>query len=165
MSDGEPTGMAEDCVSVSMQPAAQQVSAEEEEKDEAAESGHTDDEEDMDDINHAALPKKAVRPNTPTSRPQKADIWNHVRRIAKHDVPDRAMKIDCTHVCVYPLEEGENGEKRYCNTPLKTFPCLQGQGRSMEHIGCTRTFQEEPRRFFCGAQAATMSPKTAGTER
>jgi hypothetical protein len=30
------------------------------------------------------------------------------------------MKIDCTHVCVYPLEEeGENGEKRYCNTPLK----------------------------------------------
>ena len=105
MADGEPTGMAEDCVSVSMQPAAQQVSAEEEEKDEAAESGHTDDEEDMDDINHAALPKEAVRPNTPTSRPQKADIWNHVRRIAKHDVPDRAMKIDCTHVCVYPLED------------------------------------------------------------
>ena len=118
MADGEPTGLGEVSVSASMLPAAQQVSAEEEEKDEAAESGHTDDEEDMDDINHAALPKKAVRPNTPTSRPQKADIWNHVRRIAKHDVPDRAMKIDCTHVCVYPLEEGENGEKRYCNTPL-----------------------------------------------
>ena len=121
MADGEPTGLGEVSVSASMLPAAQQVSAEEEEKDEAAESGHTDDEEDMDDINHAALPKEAVRPNTPTSRPQKADIWNHVRRIAKHDVPDRAMKIDCTHVCVYPLEEGENGEKRYCNTPLKLF--------------------------------------------
>ena len=75
----------------------------------------------MDDINHVALPKEAVRPNTPTSRPQKEDIWNHVRRITKHDVPDRGMKIDCTHVCVYPLEEGENGEKRYCNTPLNLF--------------------------------------------
>ena len=105
MADGEPTGLGEVSVSASMLPAAQQVSAEEEEKDEAAESGHTDDEEDMDDINHAALPKEAVRPNTPTSRPQKADIWSHVRRIAKHDVPDRAMKIDCTHVCVYPLED------------------------------------------------------------
>ena len=35
MADGEPTGLAEDCVSVSMLPAAQQVSAEEEEKDES----------------------------------------------------------------------------------------------------------------------------------
>ena len=81
MADGEPTGLGEVSVSASMLPGAQEVSAEEEEKDEAAESGHTDDEEDMDDINHAALPKEAVRPNTPTSRPQKADIWNHVRRI------------------------------------------------------------------------------------
>jgi hypothetical protein len=58
------------------------------------ESGNSDDEEDMDDINHAALSKEAVRPNSPTMRPQTADIWKHVRRIAKHDVPDRAMKSE-----------------------------------------------------------------------
>ena len=78
------------------------------------------DDEDMDDINHTALPKEVVRPNTPTVRPQTADIWKHVSRIAKHDVPDRAMKTECTHVCVYRLDD-EDGEKRYCNTPLKLF--------------------------------------------
>jgi uncharacterized DUF497 family protein len=74
----------------------------------------------MEDINHTALPKEVVRPNTPTVRPQTADIWKHVSRIAKHDVPDRAMKTECTHVCVYRLDD-EDGEKRYCNTPLKLF--------------------------------------------
>ena len=119
MVDGEPTGLGEVSVSVSMLPAAQAVSDEEEENDEDEQAGHSDDEEEVDDVNHVALPKEAVRANSPTQRPQTVDIWNHVRRIAKHDVPDRA--IDCTHVCVYPLEEGENGEKRYCNTPLKLF--------------------------------------------
>jgi hypothetical protein len=100
---------------------ALEVSEEEEEKDEDVESGNSDDDEDMDDINHTALPKEAVRPNSPTMRPQTADIWKHVIRIAKHDVPDRAMKTECTHVCVYRLDDGEDGEKRYCNTSLKFF--------------------------------------------
>jgi HD-GYP domain-containing protein (c-di-GMP phosphodiesterase class II) len=118
MTDGEPTGFGEVSVSAS---AALEVSEEEEDKDEDAELGNSDDEEDMDDINHAALPKETVRPNSPTMRPQTEDIWKQVSRIAKHDVPDHAMKTECTHVCVYRLEDGENGEKRYCNTPLKLF--------------------------------------------
>ena len=41
MADGEPTDLGEVSVSSSMLPAAQEVSAEEEEKDEETESGHT----------------------------------------------------------------------------------------------------------------------------
>ena len=72
MADGEPTGFGEVSVSAS---AALEVSEEEEDKDEDAELGNSDDEEDMDDINHAALPKETVRPNSPTMRPQTVDIW------------------------------------------------------------------------------------------
>ena len=121
MADGEPTGLGEVSVSVSMLPAAQAVSDEEEENDEDEQAGHSDDEEEVDDVNHAALPKEAVRANSPTQRPQTVDIWKHVRRIAKHDVPDRGIQSECTHVCVYRLDDGEDGEKRYCNTPLKLF--------------------------------------------
>ena len=39
------------------------ISTEEEESDEHEESGHTDDEEDVNDINHAALPKEAQSPD------------------------------------------------------------------------------------------------------
>ena len=115
MADGEHTGFPQ--VSA---PASAAVHEEEEENNEDEEAGNSDDDEDMDDINHTALPKEVVRPNTPTMRPQTADIWKHVSRIAKHDVPDRAMKTECTHVCVYRLDD-EDGEKRYCNTPLKLF--------------------------------------------
>jgi HD-GYP domain-containing protein (c-di-GMP phosphodiesterase class II) len=118
MTDGEPTGFGEVSVSTSE---TLEVSEEEEDKDEDTELGNSDDEEDMDDINHAALPKETVRPNSPTMRPQTVDIWKQVRCIVKHDVSDHAMKTECTHVCVYRLEDGENGEKRYCNTPLKLF--------------------------------------------
>ncbi len=117
MADGEQTGLL-----VVSAPASEgvQVPAEEEEENEDAESGNSDDDEDMDDINHTSLPKEVVRPNTPTMRPQTEDIWKNVSRIAKHDVSDRAMKTECTHVCVYRLDD-EDGEKRYCNTPLKLF--------------------------------------------
>ena len=115
MADGEHTGFPQ--VSA---PASAAVHEEEEENNEDEEAGNSDDDEDMDDINHTTLPKEVVRPNTPTMRPQTADIWKHVSRIAKHDVPDRAMKTECTHVCVYRLDD-EDGEKRYCNTPLKLF--------------------------------------------
>jgi hypothetical protein len=50
------------------------VPEEEEENNEDREAGNSDDDEDMDDINHTALPKEVVRPNTPTVRPQTADI-------------------------------------------------------------------------------------------
>jgi hypothetical protein len=89
MTDGEPTGLGEVSVSVSMLPTAQAVSDEEEENDEDEQTGHSDDEEEVDDVNHVSLSKEAVHANSPTQRPQTADIWKHVRRIVKHDVPDR----------------------------------------------------------------------------
>jgi len=134
MADGEQTGFPQVSAPAS---AAVQVPEEEEENNEDEESGNSDDDEDMDDINHTALPKEVVRPNTPTMRPQTADIWKHVSRIAKHDVPDRAMKTECTHVCVYRLDD-EDGENRYCNSNS-----LQCQGSTVDHLRCTRTFQEE----------------------
>ena len=103
------------------------VAPEEEESDEKAESGYSDDEEDVDYMNHEALPKEAVRANTPTQRAQRADIWKNVRRIANHDVPDRGMNAECTHVCVYRLDNGEGGEKYFCNTPLKLFRSSKGK--------------------------------------
>ncbi len=72
MADGEPAGFVEVSVSAS---AALEVSEEEEDKDEDAELGNSDDEEEMDDINKAALPKETVLPNSPTMRTQTADIW------------------------------------------------------------------------------------------
>ncbi len=63
MVDGDPTGFGEVSVSSS---AALEVSEEEEDKDEDTELGNSDDEEDMDDINHAALTTETVRPNSPT---------------------------------------------------------------------------------------------------
>ncbi len=32
-----------------------------------------------------------------------------------------------THVCVYRLSDGEEGDKRYCNTPLKLFRSSKGK--------------------------------------
>jgi hypothetical protein len=117
------------------------VSDEEEEKEDE-DSGHADDEEDVDDINHVSLPKEEVRANRPTQRPQREDIWKNVRRIANHDVPDRGLNAECTHVCVYPLEDGGDCEKRFCNTPLKLF-----RSSKCKDAGWSRT--EESQAFFC----------------
>ncbi len=127
MDDAEPTGLGEVSVSVSMLPAASVVSEEEEEKEEDEESGHADDEEDVDDINHAALPKEVVRANSPTQRPLREDIWKNVRRIAKHDAPDRGMKVECTHVstclcvCLYLS----------LSLPLSLFRCRDNSSRQI----------------------------------
>jgi hypothetical protein len=112
MADGETSGLVGE-VSLS---ASLQVAEEEPE-----ESGPSDEDEDEDEINHSALPKETVRANTPKHRAQKSDIWKHVMRIDIHDVSDRGMNAECTHVCVYRLEDGGDGEKRFCNTPLKLF--------------------------------------------
>ena len=75
MADGETSGLE----------VAEGVAAEEMEREEPEESGHSDDDEDEDEINHSAPPKETVRANTPKGRPQKSDIWKHVKRIASHD--------------------------------------------------------------------------------
>jgi hypothetical protein len=60
MSDAEPTGFREVSAPAS---AAVQVPEEEEGKVGDTESGNSDDDEDMDDINHTALSKEVVRPD------------------------------------------------------------------------------------------------------
>jgi len=121
MADGETSGLVgEVSLSASLE-VAEGVAAEEMEREEPEESGHTDDDEDEDEINHSALPKETVRAKTPKDRAQKSDIWKHVKRIASHDSLHLGMNVECTHVCVYPLEDGGDCEKRFCNTPLKLF--------------------------------------------
>jgi hypothetical protein len=73
---------------------------------------HDDYEEDVDDINHVVLPKETVRANSPGKRAQRTDIRKLVSRIANHDVSDHGMKADCTHVCVYRLSDGEEGDNQ-----------------------------------------------------
>jgi hypothetical protein len=119
------------------------VAAEEMESDEHEESGHSDDDVDEDEINHSELSKETVRANSPKYRAQKSDIWKHVRRITIHDLPDRGMNAEYTHVCVYRLDDGGDGEKRFYNTPLKLFSFVQQEGGGMEHDDRAHTFQEE----------------------
>jgi hypothetical protein len=38
------------------------------------------------------------------------------------------MNVDCTHVCVCPLADGEEGVKRFCNQPLKLFRASKALG-------------------------------------
>jgi hypothetical protein len=38
------------------------------------------------------------------------------------------MNADCTHVCVCPLSDGEEGVKRYCNQSLKLFRSSKAAG-------------------------------------
>jgi hypothetical protein len=55
----------------------------EEVKEEDEESGHVDDEVDVDEINHTSLTNEAVRSNSPGKRAQREDIWKHVRSISR----------------------------------------------------------------------------------
>jgi len=78
-----------------------------------------DDEEEVDEINHAKLPREVIRAHSPGRRAHTSAAWTYLRRIDKHDVPGHEMHADCTHVCVCPLSDGEEEEKRFCNEPLK----------------------------------------------
>jgi len=60
----------------------------------------------------------------------------HLRRIGRHDVPGHEMKSDCTHVCVYPPSDDDDGVKCYCPGD-QNLECL------MDHNGSSRTFQED----------------------
>ncbi len=97
------------------------VSVDEEEKDEDEELAHDDDEEDEDEINHTHLPKEVVHAPSPNRRVQKSPVWKHIQRIVKYNVSDREIQADCSHICVCPLSDEEEGSKCYCNTPLKLF--------------------------------------------
>ncbi len=55
----------------------------EEVKEEDEESGHADDEVDVDEINHTSLTNEVVHSNSPGKRAQREDIWKHVRRISR----------------------------------------------------------------------------------
>ena len=52
-------------------------------------------------------------------------VWKHMQRITQYNVPDREIKADCTHICVCPLSDDEEGSKSYCNTPLKLLRCTK----------------------------------------
>jgi hypothetical protein len=80
-------------------------------------------------------------------------VWTHLRRINKYDVPGHEMNADCTHVCVCPLTDGEEGVQRFFNQPLKLFRTSKasGLGSRLEHDGFSGTFQEETCRFRCVA--------------
>ena len=75
------------------------------------ESGDGDDEEEVDEINHARLPSAVTRAHSPVKRVHKSLVWTHLRRIRSHDVSGHVMKSDCTNVCVYPLSDDEDGVK------------------------------------------------------
>ena len=49
-------------------------------------------------------------------------------RINKYDVPGHEMNADCTHVCVCPLTDGEEGVQRFFNQPLKLFRTSKASG-------------------------------------
>jgi hypothetical protein len=83
-----------------------------------------DDEEEVDEINHAKLPRETIRAHSPGRRAHTSEAWTYLRRIHKHDVPGHEMHADCTHVCVCPLSDGEEsvelthgGSRKKCRRP------------------------------------------------
>jgi hypothetical protein len=106
------------------------VSVDEEVNEEDEESEYADDEEDVDEINHVTLSKETVHTHSPRRRSHRSPLWSHVRSITNHDVSEHGLKVDCTHVCVYPLSDGEGGIKRYYNKPLKLFLSKKGKETS-----------------------------------
>ena len=94
------------CASVSMHSTGSGVSGDEEDKDEDEELAHDDDEQDVDDINHTQFPKEEVLDYSPIRGSRGDPVCQHLKRIAKYNVPDRPINADCTHICVYPLGSG-----------------------------------------------------------
>ena len=61
-----------------MFPGGSLTSSDQEDKDEDEESGHIDDEEDVDEINHETLPKETVRTHTPSRREHRSTLWKYL---------------------------------------------------------------------------------------
>ena len=85
------------------------------------ESWEDDDEEEVDEINHAKLPSTVIHAHSPGRRAHTSAGWTHLKRIHKHDVSGHEINADCTHVCVCPLSDGKEGVKSFCNQSLKLF--------------------------------------------
>ena len=89
------------------------ASADEEEKGEDEELAHDDDKEDEDEINHTQLDKEVVHTPSPRRRVQKDPVWKHLKCISKHNVSDREIQEDCTHICVgAPRDRQHHGTHR-----------------------------------------------------
>jgi hypothetical protein len=124
MSDDGSTGSG----SVDIEAASMVSGDEEVNRGEENESWEDDDEEEVDEINHGKLTSVVIHTHSPGRRAHTSDVWTHLRRIHKHDVPGHEMNADCTHVCVFPLADGEDGVKRFCNQPLKLFRSSKATG-------------------------------------
>ena len=122
MSDNVTVGSGGVDESVSMLSAVSNVSGDEENKDDEEECYDGDD----DEVDHTKVPQEMLRACSPTARTRAAPVWQHLKRIAKFNMPDREIQEDRTHMCVYPLSDDESGSKRYCNTPLKLFKGKSG---------------------------------------
>ena len=108
-------------VSVSMVSTTSGASGDEEVKDDEEYSAHDDDKQDVDEINHTKLSQEVVHGDSPSARVRGDPVWQDLNRFTKYNVPDREIKTDCTHICVYPLSDDESVSRRYCNTSLKLF--------------------------------------------
>jgi hypothetical protein len=58
--------------------------------------------------------KEDVSPEVDESDEKSESGDNDDEEDEDHDVPDRGMNAECTHVCVYRLDNGEVGEKSFC---------------------------------------------------
>ena len=66
-----------------------------------------------------------------------------MQRIANYNVHDRQVKADCTHICVCPLSDDEEGSKRYCNTPLKLFRCTKSTSSAWSTSAAVAHFKKQ----------------------
>lgn len=101
MSDNVTVGSGGVDESVSMLSAVSNVSGDEENKDDEEESDDGDD----DEVDHTKVPQEMLRACSPTARTRAAPVWQHLKRIAKFNMPDREIQEDRTHMCVYPLSD------------------------------------------------------------
>jgi hypothetical protein len=92
MTDDVPTGSETVSVDVSMLPAGSPACSDEDDKDDHEDSGHVDDDDEGDEINHEALPKEAVRAHTPSRRERRSTLWKYLWRIDRHDLTGHGMK-------------------------------------------------------------------------
>ena len=69
------------------------------------------------DTQHDPVPSDQYGQNSPSKRPQNADVWKEVKRI-KHTLFD---VVDATHICIVKLSaESANGDgPKHCNALLK----------------------------------------------
>ena len=70
------------------------------------------------------------------------------------------MNAECTHVCVYRLDDGGDGEKRFCNTPLKLFCSSSGKSAGWSTTAALTHFKKKHQ-----DSCLTHKEKDGGTKR